>query len=125
MVQQGLSWLIYYVFFGAKTTVAKSVNLFSPKALVYKGLDLFGPKALVGEIINLFSGRFFFCSSNTFTYHMHASLTVKFYPGKFSFALEDPRILRLLLLDTVLVSVTRMKVTKEVSCPVELVKHIS
>jgi len=56
---------------------------------------------------------------------MHASLTVNFDPGKFSFALEDPRILHLLLLDTVLVSVTRMKVTREVCCPVELVKHIS
>ena len=56
---------------------------------------------------------------------MHASLTVKFYPGKFFFALEDPRILHLLLPDTVQVFVARMKVTREVCCPVELVKHIS
>ena len=56
---------------------------------------------------------------------MYASLTVKFYPGKLFFALEDPRILHLLLPDTVQVFVTRMKATREVCRPAELVKHIS
>ena len=69
------------------------LELYGSKPEVAKPLNLFGLKALVDEILELFISHF---SAVLLLITMHASLTVKFYPGKFSFALEDQRILHLL-----------------------------
>ena len=71
------------------------LELYGSKPEVAKPLNLFGLKALVDEILELFISHFSVVQI-LLLITMHASLTVKFYPGKFSFALEDQRILHLL-----------------------------